>query len=194
MSNGSPPITPAPSPPSAPGIAQPVIVEGGQSLPPSFPLGTAGTWLPPPQVGMGENEPFATPVVPPGVVTPWPTQQPPLPTQPQFPTGSATAPTAAELFPEFTAAGPSPPIIVSAVQPPPPVPLPLPTTPGILAIVLNGWGLGAGPGGEGNAAIFPTLAALGHDEPPSEPPAAPLSAEVAPKPKAKSHHKRKAKR
>lgn len=111
----NPPIMPAPSPPSAPGVPQPVIVSGGQALPPSFPLGTAGTWLPPPQVGMGENTPFPTPVVPPGVMSPWPTEQPMLPAQPQFPTGSATAPAASAWFPAFTAPGPSPPIIVANI-------------------------------------------------------------------------------
>jgi hypothetical protein len=104
MSNGSPPITSAPVPPSVPGVPQPVIVTGGQSLPPSFPLGQAGTWMPPPQVGMGENTPFPTPVVPPGSGNPGVTQ-------PQYGSGSGTVPTAASLFPAFTTTSPSPPIV-----------------------------------------------------------------------------------
>ena len=128
-----PPITSAPSPPSAPGIEQPVIVSGGDSLPPSFPLGSAGTWLPPPEVGFGGNTPFPTPVVPAAPVPPSVAGYP----QPQYASGSATAPTAASLFPAFTAAGPSPPIVYSATQPPPPVPLPLPTTPGVHPIAIS---------------------------------------------------------
>jgi hypothetical protein len=134
MSNGTPPIVSAPVPPSIAGIPQPVIVSGGQSLPPSFPLGDAGTWLPPPQVGMGGNAPFPTPVVPPATVPPSVAGYP----QPQYvPPGSATVPTAASLFPAFTAPGPNPPIVYSAVQPPPPVPLPLPTTPGTQPITIS---------------------------------------------------------
>jgi len=105
MSNGSPPITSAPVPPSIPGITQPVIVSGGQSLPPSFPLGSAGTWLPPPQVGMGGDAPAGTPVVPPGTGTGI--------AQPTYRTGSGTVPTAASLFPAYTAAGPFQPIVLT---------------------------------------------------------------------------------
>jgi hypothetical protein len=57
--------------------------------------------------------------------------------QPQYATGDAATPTADSLFPAFTAPGPSPPIIYSAVQPPPPVPLPLPTTPGTQPILIS---------------------------------------------------------
>jgi hypothetical protein len=156
MSNGSPPITSAPSPPSAPGTVQPVIM-AGQSLPPSFPLGEAGTWLPPPEVGFGDNQLFPTPVVPAAPVPPSIAGV----VQPQYRTGSATVPTAASLFPAFTAPGASPPIVVNVTQnvttppsPPgaPPVwvapPFPIPTTPGIAPIVINGWGPRAGPLGE----------------------------------------------
>jgi hypothetical protein len=105
----SPPITPAPVPPSIPGIVQPVIVTGGQSLPPSFPLGSVGTWLPPPQVGMGGDAPFGTPVVPPGSGNPGVVQ-------PQYRTGSATVPTAASLFPAPTTVSPKPPIVFANVM------------------------------------------------------------------------------
>lgn len=155
-------------PASAPGIPQPVVVPGGQSLPPSLPAGSTFTspgwgWLPPPQVGMGENEPFPTLAVNyPGVMSPWPTTQPPLLNQPVYATGSATAPTAASLFPDFSAPGPFQPIIMNATAQPPPLPAwpnppppNMPITPGLQPIILDGWGLGAGPGGEGNAAIFP---------------------------------------
>jgi hypothetical protein len=139
MSNG-PPITSAPVPPSIAGIPQPVIVSGGQSLPPSFPLGSAGSWLPPPEVGYGENTPFPTPVVPAAPVPPSVAGIP----QPVFvPPGSATVPSAASMFPAFTAAGPFQPIVMVAT--PPPVPLPLPTTPGSAPIVLDAWGRYAGP-------------------------------------------------
>jgi hypothetical protein len=109
MSNGSPPITPAPVPPSIPGIVQPVIVTGGQSLPPSFPLGSVGSWLPPPQVGMGGDAPFGTPVVPPGSGLPGVVQ-------PQYATGSANLPTAASLFPSGTTSPPYPPIVFANVM------------------------------------------------------------------------------
>jgi hypothetical protein len=142
MSNGAPPIVSAPVPPSTAGIPQPQIVLGGQSLPPSFPLGSAGTWLPPPEVGYGENLPFPTLVV---SAAPVPPSVAGIP-QPVFiPPGSATVPTAAAMFPAFTAAGPFQPIIMITTAPPPPIPLPLPTTPGTAPIVLNGWGRYAGP-------------------------------------------------
>jgi hypothetical protein len=141
MSNGAPPIVSAPVPPSTAGIPQPQIVLGGQSLPPSFPLGSAGSWLPPPEVGYGENTPFPTPVVPAASVPPSVAGI----TQPQFASGSATVPTAAAMFPAFTAAGPFQPIVMITTAPPPPIPLPLPTTPGTAPIVLDAWGRYAGP-------------------------------------------------
>jgi hypothetical protein len=125
MSNGSPPIGTAPVPPSIAGIPQPVIVSGGQSLPPSFPLGTAGTWLPPPLVGEGGNSPFPTPVVPAAPVPPSVAGIP----QPVFiPPGSPTVP--AVLFPLFTTTPPSPPIVVPNIFQIGAVPPPLPSTPG----------------------------------------------------------------
>jgi hypothetical protein len=111
MSNGTAPIQPAPVPPSIAGIPQPVIVAGGESLPPSFPLGTAGAWLPPPQVGFGGNAPFPTPVVPSAPVPPSVAGYP----QPQFATGDALTPTAADLFPDFTTSSPSPPIVFANI-------------------------------------------------------------------------------
>lgn len=116
---------------SAPGVQQPQIF-GGTSLPPSFPLGTAGTWLPPPQVGFGENEPFPTLVVPPG---------PDFGIeQPQFAGGgSATVPPS--LFPEFTTDGPQQPIVLTAIFKIGTVPPALPTTPGVAPIVMSQeWG------------------------------------------------------
>lgn len=117
MAEPQPQITPPPAlpppligtdvPGSAPGIPQPVIATGGESLPPSFPLGEVGTWLPPPLIGEGENELAAKPVVPPGTGLPGVVQ-------PQFRTGSATVP--ATLFPEFTTTSPSPPIVVANIQ------------------------------------------------------------------------------
>jgi hypothetical protein len=114
---------------------------------------------------MGENEPFPTPVVPPGVMSPWPTTQPPLPDQPQFATGDiATPPT---MFPGWTlTVPPSPPIVFANIfmngagNPP--------TTPTTAVIPWTG-------------AITPTL-----DEP--EPQA--LSADVAPKPR-RSHRRKR---
>ena len=133
MSNGPPPITSAPVPPSIAGIPQPVIVSGGQSLPPSFPLGTAGTWLPPPQVGFGGNLPFPTPVVPAAPVPPSVAGFP----QPQYKTGSATVPTAASLFPAFTTSPPMQPIVMVTTRPPPPWAPPLPTTAGVQPITIS---------------------------------------------------------
>jgi len=99
-----PPLIGTDVPGSAPGIPQPVIVTGGESLPPSFPLGTAGTWMPPPLVGEGGNVPFPTPVVPPGSGLPGVTQ-------PQFVTGSPTAP--ASYFPDYSSPGPFQPIVLT---------------------------------------------------------------------------------
>jgi hypothetical protein len=94
---------------SAPGIPQPVIVTGGESLPPSFPLGTAGTWMPPPLVGEGGNVPFPTPVVPPGSGLPGVVQ-------PQYATGGPLLPTAASWFPSYSAPGPMQPIILTNIM------------------------------------------------------------------------------
>jgi hypothetical protein len=122
-----PPIIGTDVPGSAPGVPQPVIVSGGVSLPPSFPLPPAGTWLPPPLIGDGANELFPTPVVPPGTGV--------SQTQPQFKTGSATTPTAASLFPDYSAPGPFQPIVLTSIMQiglgPPPF------TPGSQPIVIS---------------------------------------------------------
>jgi len=101
-------IDSAPVPPSVAGEA--LIDDSGQNaLPPSFPLGQAGTWMPPPQVGMGGNAPFATPVVPPGTGTPGFTE-------PRYASGSGTAPAISTFFPSFSAAGPFQPIVLTAIM------------------------------------------------------------------------------
>lgn len=124
MSNGTPPITPAPSPPSVPGIPQPVFRTGSATAPTAaswFPQAPAGTWLPPPEVGFGGNQPASTPAVPPGTGTGIP--------QPQYRTGSATVPTAASLFPARTTNPPYPPIVFANIFKVGTVPPPLPSTP-----------------------------------------------------------------
>jgi len=121
-----PPLIGTDVPGSAPGIPQPVI-ENGESLPPSFPLGQAGTWMPPPLVGEGGNVPFPTEVVPPAPVPP----SIPGVVQPQFvPPGSATVPSAASLFPDGTTTPPYPPIVFANIFQIGTVPPPLPSTPG----------------------------------------------------------------
>jgi len=101
-----PPIIGTDTPGSAPGVAQPVYKSGSATAPTAasfFPQAPAGTWMPPPQVGMGGNALFTTPVVPPGTG--------PSYTVPTYKTGSATSPTAASLFPSFTVPTYSPPIV-----------------------------------------------------------------------------------
>jgi hypothetical protein len=122
-----PPLIGTDVPGSAPGIPQPVIVTGGESLPPSFPLGTAGTWMPPPLVGEGGNVPFPTPVVPPGSGVGQ--------TQPIFVTGSPTNPLANSYFPNYAAPGPFQPIVLTnlmQIGPGPP-----PFTPGTQPITIS---------------------------------------------------------
>lgn len=139
MSNGSPPITSAPVPPSIAGIPQPVFASGSATSP-ATPISITGTpILPPPQVGFGGNAPATPQAIVPAPVPPSTAGFP----QPQYASGSGTVPTAASLFPSFSAAGPSPPIIINAAQNtntpiwvPPPA-LPLPTTPGIAAIIIS---------------------------------------------------------
>ena len=130
MSNGfpNPPPIGTDEDASAPGIPQPVIVPGGQSLPPSFPLGTAGTWMPPPLVGEGGNVPLPTPVVPPGTGV--------SPPYVQFGSGSATIPPF--YFPDLIEGGPFQPIVLTNLmqigEGPPPF------TPGNDPIKMGGWG------------------------------------------------------
>lgn len=122
MSNGSPPIQPAPSPPSVPGVIQPVFVTGSPALP-ATPIPITGSpLLPPPQVGMGGSVPTRIPAttVPPAIAG--------IP-QPQFPTGSPTIPSAASLFPAFTTNAPRPPIVFANIFKIGTVPPPLPSTP-----------------------------------------------------------------
>lgn len=124
MSNGTPPIQPAPSPPSVPGIPQPVYGSGSATAPTAaswFPQSAVGDWMPPPEVGFGGNQPFPTPVVPPGTGQGQ--------NQPQYGSGSATVPTAASLFPAFTTSAPSPPIVFANIFRIGAVPPPLPSTP-----------------------------------------------------------------
>jgi hypothetical protein len=102
-----PPIIGVDVPDSAPGVPQPVI-STGPSLPPSFPLGSAGTWVPPPQFGMGGNAPAPTPVVPAGTGLSY--------TVPTYASGSATVPTSASLFPSYSAAGPFQPIVLTTIM------------------------------------------------------------------------------
>jgi hypothetical protein len=122
---------------------------------------------------MGENELFPTPVVPPGTGID-------EPDQPQFGSGDAATPTAADFFPAFTAAGPFQPIVLTAImqigEGPPP------TTPGTQPVIVSSapsipqlpWTPGTPPGVEPD---------------PEEPAAAPVSADVPPAAK----HKRKRK-
>lgn len=121
-----PPIIGTDTAGSAPGVPSPTDT-GQNQLPPSFPLGAAGTWMPPPQVGMGGNAPFATPVVPPGTG--------PTYTVPTFGSGSATSPAISTFFPAFTAAGPFQPIVLTAIMNTSLETSSLPTTPGTAPIV-----------------------------------------------------------
>lgn len=122
----------------------------GSATSPATPIAITGTpILPPPQVGFGNNA-LATPVA----ITPAPV--PPSTAgfnEPRYASGSGTAPTVASLFPAFTAAGPSPPIVINSAQNTntpiwvaPPA-LPLPTTPGTSPI----------PVGTSNAPNIPQL-------------------------------------
>lgn len=127
-------------PGSIPGIPQPVFA-GGSATVPATPIPITGSpLLPPPQVGFGGNV-LVGPAVPAAPVPPSVAGYP----QPQFASGSGTVPTAASLFPMFTAAGASPPIVLNATQAAganspnwiAPPSLPLPTTPGIAAVVIS---------------------------------------------------------
>ena len=142
MSNGAPPIEPAPVPPSIAGIPQPVFGSGSPTAPAAGPI-TGSPIIPPPTIGdpvgfpvfppVGPNTaPVAVPVGP--LVGPavGPAPVPPSVAgvqQPQFvPPGSATVP--ASLFPDFTTTPPSPPIVFANIFKIGTVPPPLPSTPG----------------------------------------------------------------
>ncbi|HEY1880545.1 MAG TPA: hypothetical protein VGG68_11500 [Caulobacteraceae bacterium] len=149
MSNGTPPIQPAPVPPSNAGIPQPVFGSGSATAP-ATPIPNTGTpILPPPLISNPPGVPVfppttgAAPVpVPVGPLVgpavspaPVPPSLPGVP-QPQFAGGgSATVP--ASLFPNFTTTPSSPPIVVNPTFRIGAVPPPLPTTPGIAPIVIS---------------------------------------------------------
>jgi hypothetical protein len=144
MSNGTPPIQPAPVPPSIAGIPQPVFGSGSATVPAAGPI-TGSPILPPPLI----TNPPGTPVFPPVSPNTAPVAVPvgplvgpavaPAPAppsvpgvqQPQFvPPGSGTVPTAASLFPAFSTTAPSPPIVFANVFKIGAIPPPLPSTPG----------------------------------------------------------------
>ena len=142
MSNGTPPIQPAPVPPSIAGIPQPVFESGSATSPAAGPI-TGSPIIPPPTIGDPEGFPVFPPVPPNTAPVPVPVgplvgpavAPAPVPPsvpgvqQPQFvPPGSATVP--ASLFPSFTTTPPSPPIVFANVFKIGAIPPPLPSTPG----------------------------------------------------------------
>jgi hypothetical protein len=143
VSNGTPPIQPAPVPPSIAGIPQPVFGSGSATVPATNVPITGSPILPPPLI----TNPPGTPVFPPVSPNTAPVPVPvgplvgpavapaPVPPsipgvqQPQFvPPGSATVP--ASLFPMFTTTPPSPPIVFPNIFKIGAIPPPLPSTPG----------------------------------------------------------------
>jgi hypothetical protein len=145
MSNGTPPIQPAPVPPSIAGIPQPVFGSGSATVPATNVPITGSPILPPPLI----TNPPGTPVFPPVTPNTAPVPVPvgplvgpavgpaPVPPsiagvpQPQFvPPGSGTVPTAASLFPAFSTTAPYPPIVFANVFKIGAIPPPLPSTPG----------------------------------------------------------------
>src|SRR5215471_231437 len=146
-------IDPAPSPPSAPGITQPVTEGGPPSVFPDFtPI------LPPPIVGEGGGPPpdFPPPTPPPiGEVPVGPLVGPaiaatPIPPSVSGITQPVTGGKNTYVFPDFTTTWPNPPVQVTGT--PPPTML---TTTELISI--NGWG------------------PPGPQEPPVEPPVEPLA-------------------
>jgi hypothetical protein len=142
MSNGTPPIQPAPVPPSIAGIPQPVFGSGSATSPAAGPI-TGSPIIPPPTIGDPVGFPVFPPVTPntaPVAVPRGPLVGPavgpaPVPPsvpgvqQPQFvPPGSATVP--ASLFPDFTTTPPSPPIVFANIFKIGAIPPALPSTPG----------------------------------------------------------------
>lgn len=142
MSNGAPPIEPAPVPPSIAGIPQPVFGSGSPTVPAAGPI-TGTPIIPPPTIGDPVGFPEFPPVDPDTAPVPVPVGPlvgpavgpAPVPPsvagvqQPQFvPPGSATVP--ASLFPDFTTTPPSPPIVFANIFKIGTVPPPLPSTPG----------------------------------------------------------------
>ena len=143
MSNGTPPIQPAPVPPSIAGIPQPVFGSGSPTVPATNVPITGSPILPPPLITNPPGTPVFPPVTPNTAPVPVPVGPlvgpavapapvpPSIPgvTQPQFvPPGSATVP--ASLFPMFTTTPPSPPIVFPNIFKIGAIPPPLPSTPG----------------------------------------------------------------
>src|SRR5215475_2971461 len=138
-------IDPAPSPPSAPGITQPVTEGGPPSVFPDFtPI------LPPPIVGEGGGPPpdFPPPTPPPiGEVPVGPLVGPAIAAAPVPPsvagiTQPVTGGNNPYVFPDFTTSFPEPPVTVTNTPPP----LYNSTS---QAILVGGWGP-PGPGGSGS--------------------------------------------
>jgi hypothetical protein len=144
MSNGTPPIQPAPVPPSIAGIPQPVFGSGSATVPAAGPI-TGSPILPPPLI----SNPPGTPVFPPAGANQAPVLVPvgplvgpavgPAPVPPSIPGvvqpqytggGSATVPAISTFFPAFTTTPPSPPIVYPNIAKIGAVPPPLPSTPG----------------------------------------------------------------
>lgn len=138
-------------PGSIPGTIQPVF-KSGSATSPATPIPITGTpIIPPPPVG----DPVGYPVFPPTGANTAPVPLPATPlvgpaiaaaavppsvagvVQPQYKSGSATVPTAASLFPEFTTGASSPPIVLTNIFKIGEVPPPLPTTPGVAPIVIS---------------------------------------------------------
>jgi hypothetical protein len=143
MSNGTPPIQPAPVPPSIAGIPQPVYGSGSATVPATNVPITGSPILPPPLITNPPGTPVFPPVSPNTAPVPVPVGPlvgpavapagvpPSIPgvPQPQFvPPGSATVP--ASLFPDFTTTPPSPPIVFANIFKIGAIPPPLPSTPG----------------------------------------------------------------
>jgi hypothetical protein len=172
MSNGTPPIQPAPVPPSIAGIPQPVFGSGSATVPATNVPITGSPILPPPLI----TNPPGTPVFPPVTPNTAPVPVPvgplvgpavgpaPVPPsiagqpQPQYvPPGSGTVPTAASLFPAFSTTAPYPPIVFANIFKIGTVPPPLPSTPGQTPppIVIS---------------AVPTIPQLPWNPPPTQPP------------------------
>ena len=127
MSNGTPPIQPAPVPPSIAGIPQPVFSSGSPTLPATPEDITGSPIIPPPTIG----DPVGFPVFPPQSPNTAPVPVPvgplvgpavgpaPVPpsvpgyVQPRYQTGSPTVP--GGYFPSFTTTPPSPPIVFANI-------------------------------------------------------------------------------
>lgn len=122
------PVESAPVPPSAPGIPQPVFESGSATLPATPIVTTGSPIIPPPPMGDPVGVPVFPPVPPdtapvdvplgplvgPAVVSDL-VGPPPPPYPPSFATGSATAPTAASWFPQFTTTFPSPTVVFANI-------------------------------------------------------------------------------